>query len=220
MSDYIPASDADFDLFRARFDKYLKDNLAALGLTAGDITTLNTLETAWTSALADFLTKRALLDAAVQLKNTTRQQLEDVIRALSQQLQSNPATTNDQRAGLGITVPDETRSRVPAPNTSPLGQVDTDERLQHTIHFRDSKTPDSKSKPEGYRGCQIWVFIGTEAPTSLEQLHYVATDTRTPYVLEFDQQDAGKNAYYRLRWVNTRDEPGPWSELIVATITG
>jgi hypothetical protein len=98
--------------------------------------------------------------------------------------------------------------------------VDTSERLQHTVSFRDSQTPDSKAKPEGYRGCQIWVFIGTEPPTSLEQLHYVATDTRTPYVLQFDAEDAGKTAYYRLRWVNPRDEPGPWSELIVATITG
>lgn len=220
MADYIPQSDADFNLWRSAFDKYLKNNLASLGLTAGDISQLNTQQTAWDSALSDFLNKRALADAALALKDTSRQQLEDTIRALVRQLQANPATTDEQRAGLGVTVPDTTPTRVPAPNTSPTGQIDTNERLQHTIHFRDSQTPTSKAKPDGYKGCQIWVHIGTQPPTSLDQYAFVATDTRTPYVLQFDMADAGKNAYYSLRWVNTREEPGPWSETIVATITG
>lgn len=220
MADYIPHSDADFDLWRGGFDKYLKDNLAALGLTAGDINALSSLQTAWESALGDYLNKRAQADAALQVKNASRESLEEAVRALVRQLQANPATTDEQRAGLGVTIPDETRTRSPIPATIPIAQIDTSTPLQHSIDFRDAQTPNRRAKPDGYRGCQIWRFIGEQPPTSLDQYKYAATDSSTPYVLHFDLEDAGKTVHYRLRWVNTRDEPGPWSEPLTATITG
>jgi hypothetical protein len=70
----------------------------------------------------------------------------------------------------------------------------------------------------------------------------VALDTRTPYVLHFNGADGGlpltrrrgrirplrhaergrrvkeKLAYYWPRWVNTKGEPGPWSEPASATV--
>jgi hypothetical protein len=46
----------------------------------------------------------------------------------------------------------------------------------------------------------------------------VALDTSSPYLLVHDPADAGKTAHYMLRWVNTRSQPGPWSETVSATI--
>jgi hypothetical protein len=34
----------------------------------------------------------------------------------------------------------------------------------------------------------------------------------------FDLSDVGKNVFYRFRWVNTRNQPGEWSEVVQATI--
>ncbi|MDX6693826.1 MAG: hypothetical protein QOF02_1429 [Blastocatellia bacterium] len=220
MPDYIPDSDADFDLWRSSFDKYLKDNLASLGLVAGDIATLNALQTAWGSTFGDYLSKRAQVDAALQAKTNSRLELEEAIRALVRQLQADPNTTNEQRAGLGVTVPDTTRTRVSIPTSIPTGQIDTSLPLQHSVDFRDALTPNRKAKPEGCKGCQVWYFIGEQPPVSIDDYKYAATDTSTPYVLHFGLEDAGKTVHYRLRWVNTRDEPGPWSEPITATITG
>lgn len=219
MKDYIPDSEADFELWRISFDKYLKNNLAALGLTAGDIAALDALQTNWGNALNSFISAKAAFEAAVALKNDARQQYEDAIRAFVKQLQANPATTDDQRAGLGITIPDTTRTRTPVPATRPIGWVET-EPLRNVVNFRDKETPDTKAKPKGYRGCQIWAYTGAQPPTDLDQYQFLATDTQTPYVHVFEMEDAGKTIHYRLRWVNTRDEPGPWSETIAATITG
>jgi hypothetical protein len=36
---------------------------------------------------------------------------------------------------------------------------------------------------------------------------------------EFDGSQAGKTAYYMLRWVSTRGETGPWSQTVSGTIT-
>jgi hypothetical protein len=44
--------------------------------------------------------------------------------------------------------------------------------------------------------------------------------TRTPYVAEYDGEDAGKPAHYMLRWVNKQGEAGPWSATVTATIPG
>jgi uncharacterized repeat protein (TIGR03803 family) len=36
---------------------------------------------------------------------------------------------------------------------------------------------------------------------------------RTPYRADLDPNDVRKTAYYAMRWVNTRGNPGPWSEI-------
>jgi len=106
------------------------------------------------------------------------------------------------------------------PTTRPVGQVDTSQRLQHTISWRDESSPNSKAKPAGVRGAEIYLFIGPTPPADPSLAHFVALDTASPYLLVHEAADAGKFAHYLLRWVNTRSEPGPWSETISATITG
>jgi len=76
------------------------------------------------------------------------------------------------------------------------------------------------AKPKGVQFCAIFLMIGTAPPTSASQLHQIASDSKTPYSFEFEPADAGKTAYYWVRWVNTKGEPGPWGVMVSATITG
>jgi hypothetical protein len=62
----------------------------------------------------------------------------------------------------------------------------------------------------------FFLRAGAAAYTQAKQQ---ALDTATPYVVEYTSADAGKTASYMLRWVNTRDEKGPWSQTVSATIT-
>jgi hypothetical protein len=109
---------------------------------------------------------------------------------------------------------------VAVPSTAPLGRVETSNRLEHSIHFVDSETPTAKAKPAGGRGCQVWIKIGTTCPANASELTYLATDTSSPYVAHFGAADAGKTAYYWLRWKTTRGQSGRWSAPVSATITG
>jgi hypothetical protein len=59
---------------------------------------------------------------------------------------------------------------------------------------------------------------GPIPPADPGQCHFVALDTSSPYLLVHDPADAGKTAHYMMRWVNTRNQPGPWSETVSATI--
>jgi hypothetical protein len=49
---------------------------------------------------------------------------------------------------------------------------------------------------------------------------FLALATASPYTAEFNGANAGKCAYYLLRWFTTRAEKGPWSETVAATIAG
>ena len=51
-------------------------------------------------------------------------------------------------------------------------------------------------------------------------MHLQAVDRTSPYVMDFDSADAGKTAWWALRWVNTKAEHGPWSTTVSATIGG
>ncbi len=137
-------------------------------------------------------------------------------------MQSNPVITDAQKAALDITIPKTTKTASPVPTTRPIGSVDNRNRLEHTISWFDEATPNSKAKPDGVRACEIWFKIasaGEGPPTDASQLSYMVSDTRTPYTYHFEGQDAGKTVHYWLRWVNTRNEPGPWSETISVTIS-
>ena len=99
----------------------------------------------------------------------------------------------------------------------PVGIVNTSHRLRHEIRFFDQATPSppfstARAKPAPH-----------SAPTQssvLSPFTFVFFDTASPYTAEFEGTDAGKTAYYILRWVTTRGEKGPWSETVAATISG
>lgn len=84
-----------------------------------------------------------------------------------------------------------------------------------TIHFSDSATPNSKAKPTGVHGCEIWAKVGDAIDYS-----YLATDTKTPYIATYTQAEAGKRVSYRLRWVNTSGETGPFGAACSGMIVG
>lgn len=219
MADYIPRTDAAFDTWQINFVTYFVANAVALGFALADATALSTAQGDWDVSYAGHTTAQADAKAATGIKDTDRGALIDMIRGFAGQIQANPATTDDQRNGLGITVPDTTPTSVGVPTTRPVLEVDTSQRLQVTVSFRDEFATDT-AKPEGVRGCEIWTKIDGPAPLDLSETQYQATDTRTPHLLTFDGADGGKTVHIIGRWLNTKGEPGPISETVSATVPG
>ena len=216
--DYIPHGDADFNAWQANFVTYANANLANLGLVLPDLVSILTAQTAWTPSLTAHVAAQANAQSARATKDGNRTVLEVLIRALVRRLQASPSVSDAEREALGITVPDSGATAAATPTTRPLCQVDTSQRLRHTIDFTDESTPTRKAKPAGAMGAEIWVKIGAPPPVDPSELTFLAVDTRTPYTTDFDGSDGGKQAHYMLRWVNTRGETGPWSETATATI--
>lgn len=219
MPDYIPTSDADFSAWLQNFITTALANPANFGLVTEDVTSLQTAAVQFSTARTASDSAQAAAQAATTEKASKRTAAEEIARTLVGRIQADPSVTDARRNQLGITVRSTTRTAVGPPTSRPVATVDTGQRLQHTISFVDELTPNSRAKPEGAQGCEIWVKVDGAPPSDPSELKYLATDTRTPYMSQFDGAQAGKVAHYMLRWVSTRGEGGPWSQTVSATIT-
>lgn len=220
MPDYIPVTDAEFDTWIHNFSHYASSHLAELGLVAADLSPITDGVTDWDAAYADHVAAQAAARGASQTKSASRNSLETDVRPLVQRIQTSATVDNAHRANLGVTIRSAEHSPIGVPDSRPIGTIDTSQRLRHKINFSDEHTPTRRAKPEGVMGCEIWVKVGEAAPVDPSELHFLATDTATPYVAEYDGGDANKAAHYMLRWVNRKGETGPWSQTVSATITG
>ena len=220
MADYMPQADGDFNNWIHNFDDFVTANLAKFHLVAGDMTPVHALRLQWDTDYAANNTLQIAAGAGATKKESTKGSLKGAVRTVVNKFAKDKTVADADRAAAGTTVPDTTPTPVGPPTTAPIGRVETTNIREHTVHFADSTTPTSKAKPAGVRGCQIWLKIGTTPPASQSEMHYEATDTKTPQDVHFEVSDVGKTAYYWLRWENTKGETGPWSAMVSATITG
>jgi len=219
MSDYVPRSDAEFDIWQTALTEIIEPKLTDWGILADDFAALQTVQGVWADAFSKADNKQNRTSADVQAKNDARETYEKALRAfVSEWLAYNSKIADSDRERMGLTVKSDSRTPVAVPSTRPTGTIDFSVRLQHTIHFADEATPRSKAKPAGVHGCEIWMKVDGDPPKDASELTYLATDTRTPYVATFDGADAGKMVYYWLRWINSRSQQGPWSSTISAMI--
>ena len=220
MPDNIPAPDPAFNNWQGTLLAYITAHRAALGVSTGDLTALTAGQTDWTAAYATHQATQAQALSDRQAKDDARAAYVTLIRATVGQMQKNPAVTDTQRQAMSLTVPDTTRTPAGVPASRPLVKIDTSERLRHTLTFTDEATPTSRAKPAGVAACEVWLLTGTTAPAGPDAMHLQAVDKSSPYIMEFDSTDAGKTAWWALRWVNTKGDHGPWSATVSGTIPG
>lgn len=153
--------------------------------------------------------------AARILKDDEQDALEDMIRGLVRIIQANPTTTDGMRGDLLITIPDTIATPAPTPDSLPMIIIDTITPLRHEIVF---SSEDSKAKPESVRALEIWQKIGGAATGNEADYQFLAQDTDSPYMKQFQAADSGKQAHYLFCWVNAAGMRGPW-KMASATIT-
>ena len=218
--DYVPAPDADFDGWQANWVTFAVANAVALGLDPiSDIPLIQAMQTAWDTDYDGHLTAQAAAQAARAAKDAERSTYVALLRSFSQQIQKRTGTTDAQRGGLGVTIPDTEPTPVAAPTTAPVLNVATPERQRHMVEA--SKTaPEGGGlgKPTGVRGVQLWRKIGDPPPAGESDFEFVSEFTRTRITLDYQMSQGGQTIYYQARWVSARGETGPWGELVSATV--
>lgn len=218
MSDFITnASDADLIAEAKNLHQVIAGDPASFGLTAAQATDLDAGITDMETKNDAHVTAQADAKSKTQEKNASRDYVEQLIRSYLRIAKAH-GISDAQLASFGQFA---TGSYEPLSNpTRPVGRVDTSQRLRHTISFADEATPDKRRKPAGTIGCEIWAKFGGAPPTDEKECVYVALDTATPYVYEFDGEDAGKMIHYMLRWALRDGGYSPWSETVSATVAG
>ena len=216
----FPGKEADLNNYFILVVAYLLVPATALRLlvSAANQTLLGNQLAAWKAAYTLTTNDNTRTKTAIDNKDVAKADLMATLRAVYGDIPNSALTTADRNT-LNLPEPSGSRTPAPVPTTKPIAQVDTSQRLQHTVSFTNADG--GVAKPTGVHGCQIWMKVGgATAPTDPSELNFVATDTATPYIVIFAGADAGKPVYYWLRWENTRGETGPWSDAVMATVTG
>jgi hypothetical protein len=218
--DFIPISDVIFFEWVKVFATYVNEHFAELGLTPEQNARLQSFFSEFLVDYPAHLDAKRNAAAITQRKDTSRGNLKNVVREFAALIQANPLVTDAQRAALGITIPKSRKTHTPVPSTKPIAVIDNRNRFEHIIRIYDEATPKRRAKPKGVMGCQIWLKIGGSSTAGYSEFIYHTLTTKSPHIVTFKGEDAGKMAHYNFRWVNTRNEPGPWSETVSVTISG
>ena len=212
----FPSKEADLNLYFQTAAPYVLANTARLLVSPANKTGLDTEIAAWNIIFPQAQNNSTRTKTIIMNKDDAKENLIVRLRTIYADVPESVWTTED-RVTLSIGDRNTPKTPKPVPTTKPIAQVDTSQRLEHTISFTDQDS--SGAKPDGVRGCQIWFKMG-EPITDISELSFMATDTASPYIYRFKVEDANKNVSYWLRWENTRGETGPWSDVVMATITG
>ena len=128
-------------------------------------------------------------------------------------------TPNADRGEMRVIVRET--SPAPAPSSRPLALVESGQRLTHQLRLVDESTPTRRALPAGVLGAEVWVKLvdaDQPAPTDPTALTFLTMTTKPSFRAEFKAGEGGKTAVSMARWVNTRGEKGPWSEVTMATV--
>jgi hypothetical protein len=218
-SDYIPRKDADLLAWTVAFLAALSAILTRVGFPQTVYTVLTTLLTTFKEALAIATAPATRTKAAVAAKDDARKALVRALRsAIMQYLTYNPDVTNADHENLGLPIHKTEHTPAPVATTYPDYDINSGTIRRLTIHFYDQGSSGSKAKPDGQHGAEIrWAILETP-PASINDLIRSSFDTRTPFTLEFDENQRGQTVYFCLCWENTRGEKGPWSEIMSAIV--
>jgi hypothetical protein len=192
---------------------------ADFGLTAAEAAALQGDLENFENSLDEWDAVNAQYDSKLEAKNAAREQALTRGRGQRRITRAHTGISNELLASAGLAPYDDVKTASASPTSAPVAMVDFG-KLRHTVNFRDTAMPDSIKKPDGILGAEIWLKIGGEAPVDNKECQYLATDTATPYLNTFGAADAGKTAWYLLRWVSKNGDKGDWSEAVSATING
>ena len=212
----FPSKEADLNSYFQIAVPYLLENRIRLLISQANQDLIELKLEAWNEIFPQSQNSNTKTKTIIQIKDGAKEELMTALRAVYADIPASVWTLEDRNT---LNMPERSTSKTPAPvpTTVPIGQVNTSRRLEHTISFTNEDG--SLAKPFGVRGCQIWYKIGTPAVDPSE-LSFMFTDTASPHIHQFSGEHVGKNVYYWLRWENTRGETGPWSDVVMATITG
>lgn len=227
-SNYIPRPDGEFSMFCNNYTAAVVDWWNVHGLNIDDLAPLTKALEAWNLRYPAHVAAQQVAEGARAAKQQAREELERQVRPVTNFIQGYTTTTDAEREVIGITVRDTSKTPSPTPTSAPMVQVEGGQRLTHRLRFTDTAAPTRRGKPPGTIGAEVWLALtppgqpapppNSAAPGGSDAYKFLSVSSRGNLQTDFPSADAGKTAFYTLRWVSTRGEKGPWSEVASATV--
>jgi hypothetical protein len=129
----------------------------------------------------------------------------------------NDNISSKEREEMGLPVHSTQRTPPPPITHRPRVEVLFSQLQRHSLVVTDSELI-THGRPPRVAGFEVWRKMGDPAPHTDTDWQLVVQAPRSPHLLIYSDEDARQRVYYRVRWVNSRGESGPWSETVSAII--
>jgi len=219
MPDYIPSTQNGLLAFALNAATLLMGSPFKFGITPAEATTFN-------GAVQDYKTKMDTVNnpdtktkGAVQAKNESKLMMLYIIRPLLQYIKDNAGVASEDKVALGLNPGTSKPMPVPPPSSQPVLIVMALATRQHTITYHDMTTPRRRGKPAGVMAIELFCQVGDTPGPDPESAKLIGVATRQPFVVSYGVGDVGKTVRYWARWINTKGVAGPWSQVVVKTVS-
>lgn len=71
-----------------------------------------------------------------------------------------------------------------------------------------------RGKPKGVSSCEIAVWVGDNPPNNGDACAQKDRYTKSPAIIIFSADDAGKKLTFFARWIGAKGQPGPWCSAV------
>jgi hypothetical protein len=217
--DYIPDGQAERDEWASNFAEQVTLHYLDYGLTVTEKTAIVTVNMQRKSFYTEKQQAEAVYRGKVESWKAKDAEFVEVARKYIRKVQARPETTDAQREELRITVSDVVPTPVGAPTDEPMIRIDFSHREEHIIHVGPNPENELRNaKPKGVASIELRMKADTP-PSGADDTVPVAIITHSPYTAKLPAHK-GKTVWWIARYLNTKGETGPWSEMVSAEVTG
>jgi hypothetical protein len=192
---------------------------ATYGLTAGEVTSYTTLSTSYATLLTQAITPATRTSVVVENKNVAKKLLKAASVNIARTITAVSTVTNAQLLALQLNERVVPTPR-PVPATPPVIEVVSVFGRLVKVRVHDGSM-DSRAKPFGAIGANIFSFVGAEWPADPSTWKYEGMSTRAVTEIQFpDTVASGATVWLSASWMSARGQRSVGSVPISFTIQG
>ena len=222
----IPAPDIEFNSFLVIIEVYLNvvpgpgadTNAERLGTNALALSVFNETFAKWETNWTLYDNKDTKTKTVIDDKDDLRDEIEPLVREIQNKAEVSDNITNQARVILRVPKRDDIRTRIEAPTVAPDMTIEKREFLKAVIRFHNPDDPDTKAKPNGVEGVEVFQYIG-DNPPAFDEWTFIGSTGRFLFPITYMAEEAKMTAHIVSRYRNPRGEVGPWSDPIVVDIS-
>lgn len=217
---YIPRKDAELVNWSRNFAARIGEDPARFGLGTREAEQIQALVRNFAEAYALAVAPASRTAAAVKVKEAAGKAMLKELRPCAMLIKRRSSVANADKVNLGLNIARPSTARLPAPTSRPILSVQSGAPLCHVLRFIDSGSSESRGRPRGVAGAQLFCYLGEKVQPTVEDGQLAALCNRFLYRHQFPFSAAGQRAHYWARWHTRRGLCGPWSQRVSLVVAG